>query len=95
MKNRTLSALLLLFEMAAMFSGCTQSQQKAGTPAAAPGGTDRTVLPIKAPPRPTFSELDVRNVTKPERFEVKAPEGAPNVIGILIAQAGRFGRLPV
>lgn len=51
---------------------------------------DRTVLPIKAPPRPKYSELDVRNATPPPRFEVKAPEGAPNVIVILIDDMG-FG----
>ena len=38
---------------------------------------DRTVLPIQEPARPTYSELDVRNVKTPPRFEVKAPEKAP------------------
>jgi len=84
MKIKTLFAGLLLMAMAAMYSGCTQPQQKAETPAVASTGIDRTVLPIKAPTRPTFTELDVRNVTAPERFEVKAPEGAPNVILVLL-----------
>ncbi len=41
---------------------------------------DRTVLPIQEPERPTYSELDVRNVEAPPRFEVKVPENAPNVV---------------
>ena len=51
---------------------------------------DRTVLPIKEPERPTYKELDVRNTTPPKRFEVKAPEGAPNVVIVLIDDMG-FG----
>ncbi len=51
---------------------------------------DRTVLPIKEPVRPTYKELDVRNATPPQRFEVKAPSGAPNVVIILIDDMG-FG----
>ncbi len=54
-------------------------------------GIDRTVLPIKAPDRPTFTELDVRNAAMPERFEVKAPEGAPNVILVLLDDLGFAG----
>lgn len=51
---------------------------------------DRTVLPIKQPERPTYKELNVRNTKAPARFEVKAPDGAPNVIVILIDDMG-FG----
>ena len=51
---------------------------------------DRTVLPIQEPARPTFTELDVRKVTMPPHFEVKAPAGAPNVVLILIDDLG-FG----
>ena len=51
---------------------------------------DRTVLPIRAPERPTYTELDVRNAEPPPRFEVKAPEGAPNVVIVLIDDVG-FG----
>ncbi|MGH8950526.1 MAG: arylsulfatase [Acidimicrobiia bacterium] len=52
---------------------------------------DRTVLPIPEPEVPTFTELDVRNVEMPERFEVRAPEGAPNVVIILLDDFG-FGQ---
>ena len=51
---------------------------------------DRTVLPIQEPLRPTSSELDVRNTEPPPRFEVKAPQGAPNVVIVLIDDVG-FG----
>lgn len=51
---------------------------------------DRTVLPIKEPARPTYTELDVRNATAPARWEVKAPENAPNVVVVLIDDMG-FG----
>ena len=73
-----------------LLSGCTQ--KKADQPAAGTStdGLDRTFLPIKEPVRPTYTELDVRNATAPPRFEVKAPEGAPNVVVILIDDMG-FG----
>jgi len=51
---------------------------------------DRTSLPILEPERPTYSELDVRNAEAPPRFEVTAPENAPNVVIVLIDDIG-FG----
>lgn len=51
---------------------------------------NRTELPIKAPARKTYTELDVRNATAPPRFEVKAPQNAPNVVVVLIDDMG-FG----
>ena len=51
---------------------------------------DRTVLPIREPAPATYSELDARSVTPPARFEVGAPEGAPNVVIVLIDDIG-FG----
>ena len=53
-------------------------------------GLDRTVLPIHGPTSPVITELDARNATAPPRFEVKAPEGAPNVVIVLIDDIG-FG----
>jgi arylsulfatase len=58
--------------------------------ASAQENIDRTVLPIQEPERPTYSELDVRNVKAPPRFEVKAPKNAPNVVIVLIDDIG-FG----
>jgi len=52
---------------------------------------DRTVLPIPEPKVPFITELDARKVTPPPRFEVKAPQGAPNVLIVLIDDMG-FGQ---
>ena len=57
---------------------------------------DRTVLPIPDPEYPPITELDARNAEAPPPFEVKAPEGAPNVVIVLIddigfGTAGTFG----
>ncbi|MFO1243367.1 MAG: sulfatase-like hydrolase/transferase [Rickettsiales bacterium] len=52
---------------------------------------DRTVLPIKEPTYPPITEMDVRNAKAPPRFEVKAPQGAPNVLVILLDDIG-FGQ---
>ncbi|MDL1975525.1 MAG: arylsulfatase [Deltaproteobacteria bacterium] len=60
------------------------------TAASAQEKLDRTVLPIQEPERPTYSELDVRNVETPPLFEVKAPKKAPNVVIVLIDDIG-FG----
>jgi arylsulfatase A-like enzyme len=65
----------------------------AAAPAAAGSGDvalDRTVLPIREPERPAYTELNARKATPPPRFEVKAPDGAPNVVIILIDDLG-FG----
>src|ERR671924_1940119 len=51
---------------------------------------DRTVLPIHEPQPPAITTLDARDATPPPRFEVKAPEGAPNVVIVLIDDIG-FG----
>ncbi len=55
-----------------------------------PTALDRTILPIQEPARPLFDEIDARNVKMPPRFEVKAPDGAPNVVIVLIDDMG-FG----
>ena len=52
---------------------------------------DRTTLPILWPNRPLYDELDVRNATPPPRFKVTAPEGAPNVIVVLVDDLGFAG----
>ena len=52
--------------------------------------TDRTILPMPQPKPPIITELDARNVKPPPRFEVTAPDGAPNVLVILIDDMG-FG----
>ena len=52
---------------------------------------DRTVLPVAEPQRQTYSELNVQNATPPLRFAVNAPEGAPNVIVVLVDDLGFAG----
>jgi arylsulfatase len=55
-----------------------------------PDKLDRTVLPIAEPKRPVITEVNVRKVKAPPRFELKAPKGAPNVVIVLIDDMG-FG----
>lgn len=70
--------------------GCDRNKQEQAVSQTAPGQMDRTVLPIKEPVRPAYTDLDVRNVAAPPRFEVKAPAEAPNVVVVLIDDMG-FG----
>ena len=51
---------------------------------------DRTVLPINGPWYPPITTLDARDAKAPPVFEVKAPEGAPNVVIVLLDDLG-FG----
>jgi arylsulfatase len=52
---------------------------------------NRTVLPIPEPDRPDVTTLDVKDATPPPRFVVEAPEGAPNVIVVLVDDLGFAG----
>lgn len=84
--------LLTIILAACVITSCslqTTPDEKANI-ADTQGLVDRMVLPIKEPPRPKYSQLDVRDATAPARFEVKAPDNAPNVIVILIDDMG-FG----
>ncbi|MEZ5083787.1 MAG: arylsulfatase [Bacteroidales bacterium] len=69
---------------------CNQTSQKSETKSVRTDDLDRTVLPIKEPTYQAVTELDARNATPPPRFEVKAPEKAPNVVIVLIDDQG-FG----
>jgi arylsulfatase len=69
---------------------CPKAPAEAKTVPPTSPADPRLVLPIKEPLRQTYKELDVRNATPPPRFEVKAPEGAPNVVVVLIDDMG-FG----
>ena len=51
---------------------------------------DRSSLPIQPPLADPITELDARNVTAPPPFNINAPEGAPNVVIVLIDDIG-FG----
>ncbi len=85
--NKSLAIILL-----AVIAGCNQPSAESGSE---PGNQtndelDRTILPIREPERQQYAEMDVLNATPPQRFEVKAPGGAPNVVVILIDDMG-FG----
>ncbi len=54
------------------------------------GALDRTVLPIHLPQPVPSTVLDARDATPPPRVAVTAPEGAPNVVIVLIDDIG-FG----
>ncbi|RZU42150.1 arylsulfatase [Edaphobacter modestus] len=78
---------------ALMFASLTLSSAggQDGAPARVVGPTDRTVLPIPEPQYPHSTVFDARNATPPPRFEVKAPDKAPNVLIVLIDDMG-FGQ---
>jgi arylsulfatase len=79
--------LIVLAAVAVIFMSTAWAEQKQASTA----GLNRTVLPIPEPKRPVYTELDVRNATPPPRFEVKAPEGAPNVLIVLVDDLGFAG----
>ena len=74
-----------------VIASCNSTDQKEKPVIPSAMGIDRTVLPIKEPAPPTFTELDVRNAKMPPSFEVKAPDGAPNVILVLVDDLGFAG----
>lgn len=51
---------------------------------------DRTILPIQRPASTPITEVDARKATLPKLFSIKVPDGAPNVVIILIDDLG-FG----
>ncbi len=82
--------ILLLVGTVLFAVACQQPAEKAEPVAANDNRLDRTVLPIKEPTYAAITELDARNATAPPRFDVKAPENAPNVVIVLIDDQG-FG----
>jgi arylsulfatase A-like enzyme len=85
MKSRLLSFYLLI----GLLYACSPNQEQS-PPSKGNGGLDRTVLPIQEPTYPPQTELDARKATAPKRFQVSAPEKAPNVVIVLIDDIG-FG----
>ena len=80
----------ILFLMVIMIS-CQPSNTETTEPTSSANyKMDRTVLPIQGPAQSPITEMDARNAKAPKRFEVKAPEGAPNVVVVLIDDIG-FG----
>src|SRR5688572_22814033 len=87
MRIKFISIVLL----ASVFYACTPKQpEQDHETSSTQGELDRTVLPIRERSYPFDTALDARNATAPARFEVKAPEKAPNVVIVLIDDQG-FG----
>ena len=80
----------LFISGALVFNAC-ETRKPESPPVASSTELDRTVLPIKEPTYPNETELDARNAKAPTRFEVKAPDKAPNVVIVLIDDQG-FGQ---
>lgn len=68
-----------------------QNAESKSSAATAEFVVDRTQLPILEPVVPFSNVPDVRNAKAPDRFAVKAPASAPNVLIILIDDMG-FGQ---
>ena len=77
--------------MAGLLVGLFGESRAVASPQASTAPVDRTVLPIPEPVIKPINVLDVRDVKAPPRFEVKPPDGAPNVLFILIDDMG-FGQ---
>ena len=84
MKTNILSILLSLGILVACTAPGDQSNNSG------PYELDRSILPIQPPPHTPVTIMDARDAEKPETFNVKAPEGAPNIVVVLIDDIG-FG----
>lgn len=86
---QTKLSITLLF-LAVVYSCNAPQQDNSKSESSANFKMDRTVLPIHYPTQEPVTVMDARNAEKPEIFEIKAPEGAPNVVVVLIDDIG-FG----
>ncbi len=84
LKNVFLLICTLIFLL-----GCQQRENN-GDKNISDSKLDRSILPIQPPASEPITEMDARNVTQPEIFEIKPPEGAPNIVIVLIDDIG-FG----
>jgi arylsulfatase len=80
-------APLILF---GVLCGCKTSTENNQSSTSSDYEIDRTILPIQPPKHEAITEMDARNVTKPEPFEIKSPADAPNIVVVLIDDIG-FG----
>src|SRR5688572_6535233 len=91
MKSSIFKSQILIAVIGIFIIGCGDGSKKpAVEKQQTSGGIDRTILPVKEPSYPAITELDARNAKAPVRFEVKAPDNAPNVVVVLIDDIG-FG----
>jgi len=90
MKFKILSMLFFICLICSCNSASQDDKTTSSNTTSSANSIDRTVLPIQPPVHSPVTEMDARNVEKPEHFEVKAPEGAPNIVIVLIDDIG-FG----
>ena len=86
--KRISSVIALMVTMAIMLTSLTIVRVAAQGKVVEP--TDRTILPIPEPKVPNSTVFNARNATPPDRFVVRAPKDAPNVLIVLIDDMG-FG----
>jgi arylsulfatase A-like enzyme len=86
-KRRSYPFLLGLAALALMNSACSDQTKPASTTAYE---MNRRILPIEGPSVPIITTEDARQAERPAPWEVKAPEGAPNVVLVMIDDIG-FG----
>jgi len=80
---------ILILSLGIMMS-CNTVQDNSKKENNEPYKMDRTILPIHPPTTEAVTEMDARNVEKPDIFEIKAPEGSPNIVIVMIDDIG-FG----
>ena len=90
MKKKFTLLTLVFASMLGIFTSCQQSETSiAKEPESEAGEMDRSVFPLKnLPVKPIKSWMPLKS--RPTRFDVKAPKGAPNVVVVLIDDIG-FG----
>ena len=84
MESKKITLLILL----GVIMSCTSPGEQSKSSATNGYEIDRSVLPIQPLPRDPVTIMDARDAEKPETFEVTAPEGAPNVVVVLIDDIG-------
>jgi len=90
MKFKILSMLFFICLICSCNSASQDDKTTSSNTTTSANSIDRTVLPIQPPENEPITEMDARDVEIPEHFEVKAPEGAPNIVIVLIDDIG-FG----
>ena len=82
--------LSILFLALGIMMSCNVPQDNSKNSLAGKYEMDRTILPIHPPTTEAITEMDARNVEKPDIFQIKAPADAPNIVIVMIDDIG-FG----
>ncbi len=83
--------LIYLPSLAILFViGCSSPDTKVENTGSGAYQMDRSILPIQPPNQEKVTIMDARDAEKPESFKITAPEGAPNIVVVLIDDIG-FG----